>query len=79
MGTLGIADLSYLEKSLSSFRIDETGTYTYVGYCLPEDYLNVDEPVWQIIRFDSTNGEGGQFASNQSDPNKVWNARASYF
>lgn len=79
MSTPAIADLSYLEKSLSSIRIDETGTFTYIGRCMPEDYDSTSSAVWQIYRFDSTNGEGKQYAGNSREANKVWNDRASYF
>jgi hypothetical protein len=79
MSTPAIADLSYLEKSLTSSRIDETGTFTYIGMCAPEDYDNISLPVWQIKRFDTTNGEGMQYADNSREANKVWNDRSSYF
>lgn len=79
MSTPAIADLSYLEKSLTSFRTDETGTFTYFGYCAPEDYDKVDEPVWQIKRLDPTNGEGMQYADNSREANKIWTNRSSYF
>ena len=79
MSTPAIADLSYLEKSLTACRIDDTGTITYIGKCAPEDYDNIDQPVWQIKRFDEANGEGMQFADNSREANKVWNSRSSYF
>ena len=74
-----IGELAYLEKSLSAFRIDKTGTHTYIGRCKPEDYDNIDQAVWQIQRFDSTNGEGGQYANGEREANKVWNDRSTYF
>lgn len=79
MTTPAIADLTYLEKSLTSSRFDDTGTYTYIGKCAPEDYDKVDQPVWQIKRFNQTNGEGIQYADNSREANKVWNSRSSYF
>lgn len=79
MSTPAIADLSYLEKSLTAFRIDETETFTYLGFCAPEDYDKVDEAVWQIKRFNSTNGEGMQYADNSREANKIWSNRSSYF
>lgn len=79
MSTPAIADLSYLEKSLSAMRISETGTFTYIGKCAPEDYDNTDQPVWQIKRFDSTAGEGMKFADNSREANKIWDNRSSYF
>lgn len=79
MSTPAMADLAYLEKSLSASRIEETGTFTYIGKCSPENYDSLDQPVWQISRFDSTSGEGMQFASNSREANKVWNDKSSYF
>lgn len=79
MSTPAIADLSYLEKSLTASRIDATGTYTYIGKTTPEHYDDVGEPVWQIKRFDSTNGEGMQYANNERESNKIWTNRSSYF
>ncbi len=79
MSTPAIADLAYEEKSLTASRIDETGTFIYIGRCTPEHYDDIDQPVWQIRRFDTTNGEGMQYANNERESNKVWNDRSSYF
>jgi len=74
-----IADLKYLALSLDVFRLLETGTYIYVGWTTAENYENVADSVWQIIRYDTTSGEGGQYASNSREANKIWNSKETYF
>lgn len=79
MSTPAIADLAYLEKSLTANRIDDTGTFIFIGKCAPENYDNIGEPVWQIARYNQTNGEGLQYAQNSREANKIWTSRSSYF
>jgi len=74
-----IADLKYLDLSLDVFRIYKTGTYTYIGCTTAENYENVADSVWQIIRYDTTSGEGVQYASNSREANKIWNSKETYF
>ncbi len=74
-----IADLTYQEKSLTAFRKDDTGTFVYIGKTSPEHYDDVNDPVWQIKRFDPTNTEGMQYADNERESNKIWSNRTSYF
>lgn len=74
-----IADFEYLRSSLVEIRTVESDTYTYIGKTTAGNYNNVNEPVWQIFRFDSTSGEGLQYASGEMDANKIWSSKESYF
>jgi len=74
-----IADLKYLDLSLDVLRLFQTGTYIYIGRTTAENYENVANSVWQIIRYDTTSGEGIKYASNSREANKVWNSKETYF
>ena len=79
MSSLAIADLNYQKASLSSMRLFKTGTFTYIGKTQPENYDNTADSVWLIFRFDSSSGEGLQFANNDRTPNKIWDQKETYF
>ena len=53
--------------------------YIYFGKTVIGNYLNIDQPVWQIIRFDTTSPGGFQYASGDDSFTFIWDSRATYF
>lgn len=78
MAQLGIADLSYLEKSGLDVRVDEvSASISYVGEAQPG--TGVDELLWRIKRVSVSGSETSiTWANGTPEYVHAWSQRATY-
>ena len=61
--------------SLLSIRVDDTGTYIYLGYALPG--ANEAAASWRISRYTKANVSALMWADGDTDFNNIWDDRAT--
>ena len=64
-----------VQKTNESIRVDDTGTYVYVGYAETGTAESVAS--WKIFRVTTTNPVAIMYADGDSFYNNIWDNRAS--
>jgi len=63
------------QKTNESVRVDDAGTYVYVGYAIPGSAESAAS--WKIFRVTTTNPVAIMYADGDSFYNNIWNNRTS--
>jgi len=64
-----------VQKTNESIRVDDTGTYVYVGYAIPGSAESAAS--WKIFRVTTANPVAIMYADGDSFYNNIWDNRAS--
>lgn len=64
-----------VQKTNESVRVDDTGTYVYVGYAIPGSAESAAS--WKIFRVTTANPVAIMYADGDSFYNNIWDNRAS--
>lgn len=63
------------QKTSESIRVDDAGTYVYVGYAIPGSAESAAS--WKIFRVTTANPVAIMYADGDSFYNNIWDNRAS--